>query len=182
MPQKYLKIPIIDESVLDNFQVGDEVLITGSLYTARDQAHMRFIQTIKNSGELPIDLNGQAIYYTGPSPARPGQTISSCGPTTSSRMDNLTIPLLERGLKVMIGKGNRADFIREACKRYKALYIATIGGASAYLAKCVKKVEEVAYHDLGIEAVKRLYVENFPGVIAFDINGNTIYTPKKIKD
>ncbi len=176
---KKLILPLQSDSVLENLNSGDEIEVSGSVLVGRDQVHIRFINLIKEGKELPVDIKNQGIYYVGPSPAPNGYVIGSAGPTTSSRMDKLTLPLLERGLKVMIGKGNRASHILEGCKKYKAVYLAAIGGAGAYLAQCIKKVEEIAYPELGTESLKRFYIEKFPAIVAFDIYGNTIYTYTK---
>lgn len=176
---KKLILPLQDTSILESLNAGDEVEISGCVLVGRDQVHIRFINLIREGKELPVDIKNQGIYYVGPSPTPPNQVVGSAGPTTSSRMDKVTIPLLERGLKVMIGKGNRSSHILEACKRYKAIYLAAIGGAGAYLAQCIKKTEEIAYSELGTESLKRFYIENFPAIVAFDIYGNTIYTYTK---
>ncbi|MFN7181218.1 MAG: FumA C-terminus/TtdB family hydratase beta subunit [Planctomycetota bacterium] len=173
---KKIVLPLQQDSVLEELHSGDEVLVSGSILCGRDQVHIRFVNLIKEGKELPVDLKNQGIYYVGPTPAPAGKVIGSAGPTTSSRMDKLTIPLLEKGLKIMIGKGNRACYILEACKKFKAVYLAAIGGAGAYLSKCIKKVEELAYSELGTESLKRFHIEDFPTVVAFDVYGNTIYS------
>lgn len=176
---KKLILPLQNESVLEDLNAGDEIAISGSVLVGRDQVHIRFINLIKEGKELPVNIKNQGIYYVGPSPTPTNCVVGSAGPTTSSRMDKLTIPLIEKGLKVMIGKGNRATHILEGCKKYKAVYLAAIGGAGAYLAQCIKKVEEITYTELGTESLKRFYIENFPAIVAFDIYGNTIYTYTK---
>ncbi len=173
---KKIILPLQNSAELENFYAGDEVLVNGWILCGRDQVHIRFINLIKEGKELPVDLKNQGIYYVGPTPTPPGKVIGSAGPTTSSRMDDVTIPLLEKGLKIMIGKGNRRVHILEACKKFKAAYLAAIGGAGAYLAQCIKKVEEIAYSELGPESLKKFYLEDFPTIVAIDVYGNTIYT------
>lgn len=173
---KNLILPLESDSLLEPLKAGDEIEISGSVLVGRDQVHIRFVNLIKEGKELPVNIKNEGIYYVGPTPAPTNYPIGSAGPTTSSRMDKVTIPLLEKGLKVMIGKGNRSPAILEACKKYKAVYLAAIGGAGAYLSRCIKKVEEIAYSELGTESLKRFYIEKFPAIVAFDIYGNTIYT------
>ncbi|MGL5439144.1 MAG: FumA C-terminus/TtdB family hydratase beta subunit [Filifactoraceae bacterium] len=168
-----LKLPCTSES-LENLKAGMEVLVSGTLYTARDQAHMRIISDLEKNIDLAFELKGAGIYYCGPTPTRPGQVVGSIGPTTSYRMDDITIPLLEQGMKVMIGKGNRNKVIEEAIKDYKAIYLCAIGGAGALYANCIKSCKVIAYEDLGAEAVHKLEVEDFPVVVAIDVNGNKI--------
>jgi fumarate hydratase subunit beta len=170
----HLKTPLMDDNVA-NLRAGDKVLISGTIYTARDAAHKRIVELINRDEELPFDIRNQIIYYVGPSPARPGMPIGSCGPTTSYRMDVYTPLLLSKGLKATIGKGNRSEGVIEAIKHYRAVYFAATGGAAALLAKAVKKAEIIAYKDLGAEAIMRLEVENFPVVVANDIYGNDLY-------
>lgn len=167
-----VKTPLSD---VEKLKVGDKVLISGILYTARDAAHKKFIELINQGKDLPFDIKGQIIYYTGPTPARPGMIIGSCGPTTSSRMDSYTPQLLERGLKGMIGKGSRGKEVIDAIKRYKAVYFLAVGGAGALLSKTVKKVEIIAFPELGPEAVRRLEVEDFPAIVAIDCFGNSVF-------
>jgi len=165
----------LTEDVIADLRIGDRVLISGILYTARDAAHKRLVELIEQGKPLPIDLQGQVIYYVGPAPAKPGQVIGSAGPTTSYRMDPYTIPLLQLGLKGMIGKGNRSPEIRKACQEYKAVYFEAVGGAGALLAKRIVSVEIVAYEDLGPEAIRRLEVKDFPVIVANDIYGGDIF-------
>ncbi|MEE8185861.1 MAG: Fe-S-containing hydro-lyase [Thermodesulfobacteriota bacterium] len=173
---KPLKItPPLADSDLKNLRAGDRVLITGVVYTARDAAHKRLSELIDNGKELPIDIKGQIIYYVGPTPAKPGQVIGSAGPTTSGRMDAYTPKLLELGLKATIGKGQRSKDVIEAMKRYKAVYMAAVGGAAALIAKTIKNSDIVAYEDLGPEAIRRLEVVDFPAIIANDIYGNDLF-------
>ncbi len=148
-------------------RVGDEVLINGIIYTARDQAHIK---------KLPFPLKGQIIYYCGPAPTPPGKIIGSCGPTTSSRMDRFTPLLLKKGLKGMLGKGRRSEEVIRAIKKYKAIYLITFGGCGALLSTFVRRKELVAYPELGAEAVYRLDVENFPAIVAVDCYGKDIWS------
>jgi len=148
---------------------------TGIIYTARDAAHKRLVESLNKGEEIPIDIKGQTIYYMGPSPAKPGQVIGSAGPTTSNRMDIFSPRLIAAGLKAMIGKGDRSLVVREAIMKYRAIYLVTIGGAAALLAKAIKQVEIVAYEDLGTEAIRRLTVENFPAIVANDIYGEDLF-------
>ncbi|HQH13560.1 MAG TPA: Fe-S-containing hydro-lyase, partial [Candidatus Sumerlaeota bacterium] len=164
---KRLSTPLTDEAVL-SLKMGDDVLISGVIYTGRDAAHKRLFDILQAGGELPVDLRGQIIYYVGPAPAKPGHAIGPAGPTTSYRMDAYTPRLLEYGLKGMIGKGNRSHEVIEAIKKYKAVYFAAIGGAAALIAKSIHKAEVVAYDDLGPEAIRRLEVVDFPAVVIND--------------
>src|SRR4030042_4338085 len=150
-----LKPPLSDEDV-EKLKIGDRVVISGIIYTGRDAAHKRLFDLLKEGRPLPIDLKGQLIYFVGPTTAKPGQVFGSAGPTTSYRMDAYSPSLIERGLKGMIGKGMRSNTVKEAMKKYKAVYFAATGGAGALLAKRVKKAEIVAYGDLGPEAIRRL--------------------------
>ena len=169
-----LKTPLTDADI-DQLKIGDKVLISGVIYTARDAAHKRMIDLVHAGKELPIDVKGQIIYYVGPTPARPGKPIGSAGPTTSYRMDAYAPKMMELGMKGMIGKGNRAPEVIEAMKKYKAVYFGATGGASAVLSRSVKKAEVVAYEDLGPEAIRRLEVEDFPAVVINDTLGNDLY-------
>jgi fumarate hydratase subunit beta len=171
---KHLRTPLTDESVSE-LRAGDKVLITGVIYTARDAAHKRLTELLKEQKPLPIDLKGQIVYYVGPSPAKPGYAIGSAGPTTSYRMDAYSPMLMEQGLKGMVGKGARAKDVVEAMKKHKAVYFAAVGGAAALLARSVKKSDVVAYEDLGAEAICRLQVENFPAIVVNDVHGNDLY-------
>ncbi|MFA9399209.1 MAG: Fe-S-containing hydro-lyase [Clostridiaceae bacterium] len=171
---KYIKAPISDEDA-KNLRAGDYVYITGKIYTARDAAHKRMYETLKEKKSLPIDVKNNIIYYMGPSPAREGRPIGSAGPTTSSRMDKYTPVLLDLGLKGMIGKGKRQDFVIEAIKRNSAVYFAAVGGAGALLSKKIMKSTVIAYDDLGTEAIRELEVENFPVIVVIDSEGNNLY-------
>ncbi|MFZ7102932.1 MAG: Fe-S-containing hydro-lyase [Peptococcaceae bacterium] len=156
-------------------KAGDSVLITGIIYTGRDAAHKNLMHTLKEGKPLPVDLKDQVIYYVGPAPAKAGQAIGSCGPTTSGRMDAYAPALIELGLKGMIGKGPRNADVVAAMKKYGAVYLAAIGGAAAVIARSVKKAEIIAYPELGPEAVYRLEVEDFPCIVAIDSEGNNLY-------
>ena len=171
---KKLIMPLTTEDILD-LKAGEMVELRGVIYTGRDAAHKRFINAIENGEELPFNPEGQGIYYVGPTPSKPGEVIGSAGPTTSYRMDDLTVPLLERGLKVMIGKGKRSEKVVEGMKKYKAVYLAAIGGAGAYISDSIKECEVIAYDDLGAEAVRKLRVENLKLTVAIDSEGNNIY-------
>jgi fumarate hydratase subunit beta len=165
----------IDAKTVKKLTVGTRVLISGIIYVARDAAHRRIVEALDKSEPLPFNIKGQTIYYMGPSPAKPGQIIGSAGPTTSVRMDVFTPKLLAAGLRVMIGKGSRSPAVREAIKQNKAVYLVTTGGASALLARTIKKVEPVAYEDLGAEAVLRLTVADFPAIVANDMYGADLF-------
>ena len=169
-----LKTPLRNEEV-EKLKRGDRVLISGVVYTGRDAAHKRLIDLLKAGKDLPFDIRGQIIYYVGPAPAKPGQILGSAGPTTSYRMDAYSPALIEKGLKGMIGKGMRSEAVKEAMKKYKAVYFAATGGAGALLAKRVKKAEIVAYEDLGPEAIRRLEVEDLPVIVVNDVRGNDLY-------
>lgn len=169
----------IEAKTIEELTVGTAVLISGVIYVARDAAHHRLIQALDNRETPPFPMKGQTIYYTGPSPARPGRIIGSVGPTTSARMDGYTPRLLAAGIKAMIGKGSRSPEVREAMQKYKAVYFVATGGAGALLAQSIKKVEIIAYEDLGTEAVRLLTVENFPAIVANDIYGEDLFEQGK---
>lgn len=166
--------PLSDEDV-QALSAGDRVRITGTLYTARDAAHGRLLPLIEGGGALPIDVRGQIIYYTGPSPARPGHVVGSVGPTTGGRMDRFTPPLLGLGLKGTIGKGHRSAAVKAALRQHRAVYLGAIGGAGAVLSRYVRKADVVAYEDLGTEAIRRLEVEDFPAIVINDCHGGDLY-------
>ncbi len=172
--------PLTDE-VIEKLRAGDKVEITGTIYVGRDAAHKRFMEALDKGEPLPFDPKGQIIYYMGPSPAPPGKPIGSAGPTTSYRMDPYTPPLLKQGLKGMIGKGNRGPEVKEALKKYKAVYFAATGGAAALIANSIKKAEVIAYEELGPEALRRLEVEDFPVIVVNDIYGGDAYEEGKAK-
>ena len=165
----------IDDKTIEKLKAGTQVLISGIVYVGRDAAHKRLIEALDKGDELPFDIKGQTVYYMGPSPAKPGQVIGSAGPTTSTRMDVYTPRLLAVGLRAMIGKGDRSQAVKDAIKKYKAIYLVAVGGAGALLAKTIKKSEVVAYEDLGAEAILRMRVENFPAIVANDIHGEDLF-------
>lgn len=156
-------------------KAGDEVLLSGVIFTARDAAHKRMDELIKKGKRLPMPLKGACIYYAGPTPARPGMAIGSCGPTTSSRMDAFTPELIKRGLVAMIGKGGRSEGVKKAIKRHGAVYFLATGGLGALLSTKVRSAKVVAYKDLGTEAIHRLVVEDFPLIVGIDPKGRDIY-------
>jgi fumarate hydratase subunit beta len=151
------------------------------IYTARDAAHRRMVEALDKGESLPFDIRGQVIYYVGPTPAKPGQVIGSAGPTTSMRLDRFTPPLLAAGLKGIIGKGGRGAAVRDALKQYKGVYFIAVGGAGALLARHIKKVDIVAYEDLGTEAVRRLEVEDFPVIVCNDVHGGDLLEEGKAR-
>ncbi len=175
---KRITIPMGDETI-KSLKCGDMISLSGVIYTARDAAHQRLINCINEEKKLPFDLRGQAIYYVGPTPNKEGQVIGSAGPTTSYRMDDLTNPLLDRGLKLMIGKGKRNQSVIESMKKNKCVYLAAIGGAGAYISNSIKKSEIIAYEDLGAEAIRKLEVKDLLLIVAIDCNGNNIYELNK---
>ena len=175
---RYINAPI-DNEIVNSLKAGDCVYITGTIYTARDAAHKRMYEAIKNGENIPFELKNNIIYYLGPSPAREGQVVGSAGPTTSSRMDKYTPLLLEHGLKGMLGKGKRSDNVIESMHKNNAVYFAAIGGAGALLSKCIKKAEVIAYDDLGTEAIRKLEVENLPAIVVIDNKKNNMYESHK---
>ena len=171
---KEVATPLSDADV-ESLKAGDRVRITGVIYTARDAAHGRLLPLIEAGTPLPIDVKGQIIYYTGPSPARPGEVVGSIGPTTGSRMDKFTPALLGLGLKGAMGKGARSQPVKDAFKKHKGVYFGAIGGAGAVLSRFIKKAEVVAYEDVGTEALRRLEVEGFPAIVINDCHGGDLY-------
>ena len=169
----------IDEETLKNLKAGDQLFITGVIYVGRDAAHKRLVEALDQGKPLPFDIKGQAIYYMGPAPAKPGQPIGSAGPTTSGRMDTYSPRLMAEGLKVMIGKGMRSQAVKDAMQQYKAVYLAAIGGAGVLISKSIKKSEVIAYEELGAEAIRRLEVEDFPTTVVNDIYGGDLYQEGK---
>lgn len=172
--EKKIVTPLTEEKVKE-LKAGDSVLISGTIYTARDAAHKRLVDLLHENKPLPFDVKDAIIYYVGPTPAKPGEPIGSAGPTTSYRMDPYAPELLDIGLKGMIGKGLRSKEVIESMIKNKAVYFAAIGGAAALMGKAVKKAELVAYEDLGSEAVRKLEVENLPVVVVIDSEGNNLY-------
>ncbi|MCR4628138.1 MAG: Fe-S-containing hydro-lyase [Clostridium sp.] len=169
-----IKAPF-DKKTAASLRAGDFVKITGTIYTARDAAHKRMIETLDRGEKLPFDLRGQIIYYMGPSPAREGRPIGSAGPTTATRMDKYAPRLLDLGQAAMIGKGKRSKEVLDAVKRNQAVYFAAIGGAGALLSKCIRASEVIAYDDLGTEAIRKLAVEDFPCIVVADCEGGNLY-------
>lgn len=174
MSEIRIKVPF-EPGAAENLKSGDTVLLSGTIYTARDAAHKRMSETLENGEALPIDLQGQVIYYVGPTPAKPGEVIGSAGPTTSSRMDAYTPSLLSHGLKGMIGKGYRSQDVIDAIQGNGAVYMVAIGGTGALLAQKITASTLVAYDDLGTEAIRKLEVEDFPCIVINDSAGNDFY-------
>ena len=171
---RHISAPVGRETA-EELRAGDYVYITGTIYTARDAAHKRMYETLREGGDLPINIEGQAIYYMGPSPAREGRPIGSAGPTTASRKDKYTTELLDLGMGAMIGKLKRSQEVIDAVVRNKAVYFAAVGGAGALLSKCITSSEIVAYEDLGTEAIRKLTVVNLPVIVVIDSKGNNLY-------
>lgn len=180
MAEHKITTPVSDETI-EKMRAGDRVFITGYLLTARDAAHKKLVDLIKEGKELPIDIRGQIIYYVGPTPARPGKAIGSAGPTTSYRMDSYAPLLHSMGLKGTIGKGSRSEEVKEALKKYKAVYLAAVGGAGALISKSIESQEVVAYPELGPEAIIRLKVKDFPCIVINDMYGGDLYEEGKKK-
>ena len=166
--------PPFTEDDVAQLRAGDHVRFYGTIYTARDAAHRRMVTALAEGKPLPVDIRGQVIYYVGPSPARPGRVIGSAGPTTAMRLDPFTPALLERGLKVIIGKGGRGSVVKKALQDNKAVYLLAIGGAGALLSKTVKSLEVIAYDDLGTESIKKLEVDGFPAIVCCDMYGGDL--------
>ncbi|MEE8470992.1 MAG: Fe-S-containing hydro-lyase [Dehalococcoidia bacterium] len=171
----------ISADVSEKLTAGDQVLISGVMFVGRDVAHKRMIEALDSGGKLPFDIEGQTIYYMGPSPTKPGHVIGSAGPTTSGRMDAYTPRLLAAGLRAMIGKGLRSDAVKQAIRDHKAVYFAAVGGAAALIARTIIKSETIAYEDLGPEAILRLEVKDFPVVVVNDSQGGDLYQEGKAK-
>jgi fumarate hydratase subunit beta len=177
---KLINLPLSERDIAD-LKAGDNVFLKGVLFTGRDAAHKKIVEALEKGQKPPFAIKGQTIYYMGPTPAKPGHVIGSAGPTSSYRMDIYTLPLLEAGLKGMIGKGQRAQPVLGAMKKYKAVYFAAIGGAGALISKSIIKTEIIAYEELGAEAVLRLEVANFPVTVINDIYGGDLYREGKAK-
>ena len=175
---KKVMLPLTNETLKD-LKAGDNVLLNGTMYVGRDAAHKRIVEAMEQGKRLPFDIEGQAIYFMGPSPSKPGQPIGSAGPTTSGRMDSYSPRLIAAGLKGMIGKGMRSQEVKDAMRKYRAVYLAAIGGAGALISKSIKKAEVIAYEELGAEAVRRLEVEDFPATVVNDIYGGDLYQEGK---
>lgn len=173
-----LTTPLNDE-IVSKLHAGDRIEITGTIYVARDAAHKRMVDALDRGEKLPADLRGQIVYYMGPSPTKPGNVIGSAGPTTSGRMDKFAPRMMEIGLKGMVGKGLRAQTVKDAMKKYKAVYFGATGGAAALIAQRIKKAKVIAYDDLGAEALRELEVENFPVIVVNDMYGGDAYEDGK---
>ena len=171
---KHLTVPFQKEE-LKALRAGENVLVSGVIYTARDAAHGRLCAALEKGEDLPVDLRGQTIYYAGPSPTPPGRPCGSIGPTTSMRMDAYTPQMLHYGVNALIGKGGRNDAVKQALKETGSVYFAAIGGCAAYMAACIEQLDVVAYDDLGTESIKRLVVKNMPLTVAIDTEGNDAY-------
>ncbi len=180
MGEHHITTPVTDE-VIEKLRAGDSVFITGYLFTGRDSAHKKLIDLLNDGKELPIDVQGQFIYYVGPTPARPGKPIGSAGPTTSYRMDSYAPTLYKLGLKGTIGKGLRNTEVKNSLKEYKAVYLAAVGGAGALISQSIIEAEIIAYPELGPEAIRRLKVENFPCIVINDMYGGDLYDEGKQK-
>ncbi|MCZ0939789.1 MAG: Fe-S-containing hydro-lyase [Caldilineaceae bacterium] len=165
----------LDEATVKSLRAGERVVMTGTIYAARDAAHKRLVAALQRGEELPLPLSGQVIYYVGPAPAKPGAVIGPAGPTTSGRMDPYTLPLLERGVAGLIGKGSRSEEVKEALVRHGAVYFGAVGGASALLARQIRSSRLLAYPDLLSEAVRELEVEEFPLIVINDCHGGDAY-------
>lgn len=165
----------IDENTARSLRAGDTVLISGTIYTGRDAAHKRLCELLARGESLPIDVKNSVIYYVGPTPAKPGRAIGSAGPTSSYRMDPYAEPLLQQGLRVMVGKGSRSKEFKELLKKYGGVYLSAIGGAAASISETIKKCEVVTYEDLGAEAIHRLEVEDFYAIVTYDSEGNDLF-------
>ena len=174
MMDRHIKAPLNDDEV-KMLKAGDYVYISGTIYTARDAAHKRMYEALQNGETLPFDIEGNVIYYMGPSPAREGRPIGSAGPTTASRMDKYTPALLELGMRGMIGKGRRTEAVRESMMKNQAVYFAAVGGAGALLSKSILQAEVIAYEDLGTEAIRKLEIKDFPVIVVMDCEGNNLY-------
>ncbi|MBE5938334.1 MAG: Fe-S-containing hydro-lyase [Lachnospiraceae bacterium] len=170
----HIETPLTKEKV-KSLNAGDYVYITGTIYSARDAAHLRMYESARNNETLPFDIKDKIIYYLGPTPAREGQVIGSAGPTTSSRMDKYTPTMIELGMTGMIGKGKRSEDVITSMKNNIAVYFAAVGGAGALLSKCIKQSKVIAYDDLGTEAIREMYVENLPVIVVIDSQGNNMY-------
>lgn len=172
--ERHINVPF-DADIVKELKAGDHVYLTGTIYTARDAAHKRMYEALQNGETLPFDIEGNVIYYMGPSPAREGRPIGSAGPTTASRMDKYTPALLELGMRGMIGKGRRTEAVRESMMKNQAVYFAAVGGAGALLSKSILQAEVIAYEDLGTEAIRKLEIKDFPVIVVMDCEGNNLY-------
>ena len=175
-----IKIPFSDETIA-GLKTGDELLLSGTLYAARDAAHKRMVADLEKGKMTPFEIRGQTIYFMGPAPARPGQVIGSAGPTTSSRMDAYSPALIKAGLKTMIGKGKRSPAVKDVMIKCRAVYLGATGGVGASLSRCIKRAEVIAYPELGAEAILRLEVIDFPVVVINDIYGRDLYETERAR-
>ena len=173
-------LPLTD-AIVQDLKAGENVLLTGTMYVARDAAHKRLVEALEEGKPLPFDIRGQTIYFMGPSQAKPGQPIGSAGPTTSGRMDSYSPRLIAEGLKGMIGKGMRSQVVKDAMRQYQAVYFAAIGGTGALISRSIKKSEVIAYEELGAEAIRRLEVEDFPVTVINDVYGGDLYQEGKAR-
>jgi hydro-lyases, Fe-S type, tartrate/fumarate subfamily, beta region len=164
-----------DEKKAKSLKAGDSVLLSGIIYTGRDAAHKRLVEMVNENKELPFDVNNQIIYFVGPTPAKPGAVFGSGGPTTSGRMDAYSPTMLSLGMRGMIGKGYRNQEVKEAIQKYKGVYFGAIGGAGAYIGKCIESCEVIAFDDLGPEAIRKLVVKDLPLTVIIDSQGNDLY-------
>ena len=180
MKEYRLKLPLTKE-IIDNLRIGDVLYLTGNLYTARDAAHKRIENTIAEGGELPIDFKGKTIFYAGPCPTKPGRNMGSIAPTTSARMDQYVEMTFKLGMLSMIGKGDRANYVSDLCKKYGGVYLLSIGGASAMISEQVKSCEVIAYDDLGTESIQKLFVEDLRVIVGIDINGDVFQNREILK-
>ncbi len=176
----YLSTPLTDDEI-KKLKIGDLVYLSGTVYTARDAAHKRLINLIEKGQNLPFEISGSVIYYVGPSPTPPGKVIGAAGPTTSYRMDSYTVPLLNRGLKAMIGKGNRSTDVIKAMQTNKAVYLAAVGGAALVVSQSIIECQIIAYSELGAEAIRRLVCKDFPCIVAIDSRGNDLYKSGRVQ-
>ena len=172
--ERHINVPF-DADIVKELKAGDYVYLTGTIYTARDAAHKRMYEALQNGEALPFDIEGNVIYYMGPSPAREGRPIGSAGPTTASRMDKYTPALLELGMRGMIGKGRRTEAVRESMMKNQAVYFAAVGGAGALLSQSILQAAVLAYEDLGTEAIRKLEIKDFPVIVVMDCEGNNLY-------
>ena len=179
MTEHHLKTPLTDADI-EKLSIGDVVFLTGTIYTGRDAAHKRLVDSLDKGETLPFDLKGALIYYVGPSPAPPGRPIGAAGPTTSYRMDTFAPRLHAHGLKASIGKGKRSDEVKAAMQKYKAVYLGATGGAGALLSQCVTEAKVIAYEELGPEAIRELTVEKFPLLVINDAYGGELYTTPRL--
>ncbi|KGN88677.1 fumarate hydratase [Porphyromonas crevioricanis] len=175
MQEKIIITPPFTTDIIRSLHAGNMVYITGTIYTARDAAHLRLVEMLDRGESMPFDFEGQAVYYAGPCPAKPGQAIGSVGPTTAGRMDPYSPRLIAEGLRVMIGKGLRSPEVVESLKKYTGVFFAAIGGAAALMGQSVKKAEVIAFSELGTEAIRKLYVEELPVIVAVDCYGQDAY-------